>query len=152
MCAAAKASGSSVSREFFENLGKMTVNLFLRECVSRKVDIAAVRPFGNVPRSYTQRGRKVYTTAVQYLQHQEKELFNRLNNPPPTSQNYSTWLIKLSGVAKELSNCMVDNYVQKFNSKHNLTKKKRKDGKMLKNEVTVNSMFNLINNTEDGGE
>ena len=61
MCAAAKASGSSVSREFFESMGKMAVNLFLRECVSRKVDIDAVRPFGNVTqRSYTQRGRKVY--------------------------------------------------------------------------------------------
>ena len=130
----------------------MTVNLFLRECVSRKVDIGAVRPFGNVPRSYTQRGRKVYTTAVQYLQHQEKELFNRLNNPPPTSQNYSAWLIKLSSLAKVLSNRMVDDYVQKFNSKPDLTKKKRKDGEKLKNEVTVNSMFNLINNTEDEGE
>ena len=134
-------------------MGKMVVNLFLRECVSRKVDINTVRPFGNVSqRSYTQRGRKVYATAVQYLQHQEKEVFNRLNNPPPTSQNYSAWLIKLSGLAKELSNRMVDNYVQKFNSKPGLPKKKRKDSEKLKNEITVNSMFNLINNTEDGGE
>ena len=136
-------TGATLQASAFEKLMSMSLNVFLKECVIRNVDIGRTYPFGNQEyRSYTQRGKQILTAAKTYLQGDgERHLFDPHNNPAPTHTQYMSWLTELSELALKVTDRMVEDLIPKYNNIRGVHKKNKNQ---FKSRVSVSMIYNVL--------